>query len=496
MSKTSYSKVSQLLFHAYDMRIDASFLDRESLDRLYDALSVYAHDTLKVQKVLVCRDARLSGPSSMQAAIERFSENGLTVYSELHPITTCQFYTSCLELGSVMGVMIGASHNPGRYTGMKVVGPRNIPIAMDIGPEGGLTRIQDLFINGSKPHFYGEAGRIFCIDGRNDYIQDCIRLSQMKEGDLSSLTIVVDALNGSAGTEIMLALQHLGAIVIPRNVVPDGSFPLGPPNPIIEASVAPTMEYLLTNPNYDFCFCFDGDGDRMDVISRGGVSLEPSLIMTFIAPVLKKLYPLGSARIIGFDPKANPQLVTAVEESGLISQLVPNGHSKIKHVITETAGMFAAVEESAHYYVSLPHQSSYVPTESTLLVCLLFLKTWKEQKERYDALVALQNKSFRKREWGYVYADEVNKRTALQAVERLFSEHGYSISKTLPDGSSLGSTVLRFTSETHWACIAQRSSESEAGIARWSVIASNRDQLHEIVSIIDNIASEKASSAY
>ncbi len=499
MTKADYSTVSSRLFHAHDIRVDASLMDHKSLVRLYDALCVYCQDILKVESVLLCRDARLSGAASLQLAIERFSLHGCTVYTELHPITTCQFYASCIQLDAVMGIMIGASHNPGHYTGQKIVGPGCTPIAKDIGPGGGLTRIQQLFIEGSVPQKMGVQGSVLLHDGLHSYVDTCMQLSHISKGDLSPLTVVVDFLNGSAGSEIIGALQEAGATVIPRNMVPNGLFPLGPPNPILASSVQPTMEYLQRYPDYDFCFCFDGDGDRMDVITRGAVVVEPSVVMAFLAPVITSLYPDSSARFIGFDSKANPQIIRTIEEYGLIPQLIPNGHSRIKHLLAVKGeeGLVAAVEESAHYYFSLHHQSRLVPTESTLLMCLLFLKTWQEQRSRFDKLLSLQNQVYRKREWGYVYTSEQDRTYALQAVNTRFVEQGYTMCDTLSDGSALGATLLRYVSDgdsKDWASISQRSSESEVGIARWSVVAGNKVLLDDIVATIEKIASAKAVS--
>lgn len=501
MPSTDFSKLSTQLFHAYDIRIDASLLDHDSLVRLYDALARYSREILKTDSVLLCRDARLSGAASLQTAIERFSSYGFTVYTELHPITTCQFYASCIQLDTVMGIMIGASHNPGTYTGQKIVGPGCVPIARDIGPDGGLTRVQQLFIKGLAPEKAQKPGTIHLYDGQKPYIDSCLNLAAMDRDSLSSLTVVVDFLNGSAGLEILTALEKTGATVIPRNMVPNGFFPLGPPNPILASSVEPTMEYLQNNPDYDFCFCFDGDGDRMDVIARGGRAVEPSVVMAFLAPVLKNLYPDTFAKHIGFDSKTNPLLLHSIEEYALVPQLIPNGHSKIKHLLATNVedGLVAAVEDSAHYYLTLPSGSKMTPTESTLLICLLFLGAWLEDKQRFEALLTLQNQVHRKREWGYIYATEHSRHAALQAVENEFTRKGYSLCNTLPNGSALGSTLLEFASDKdtqHWASISQRSSQSEAGIARWSVIAGNMTLLDEIVATIEKIASAQAVSVY
>ena len=63
-----------------------------------------------------------------------------------------------------------------------------------------------------------------------------MELSEVKEGDLKGQKILLEFLNGSAGSEVALAFQKAGAEVDLMDVIPDGNFPKGDPNPIIETS--------------------------------------------------------------------------------------------------------------------------------------------------------------------------------------------------------------------------------------------------------------------
>lgn len=501
MSNIDRATLADRLFHAYDIRIDASLLDRESAHRLFDAIAFYARNTLHVESVLLCRDTRLSGNAYLQQAIDQFIELGFTVYTELNPVTTCQFYFSSSRLGSVLGIIIGASHNPGRYTGQKLVGPDCTPIAQDIGPAGGLSNIRQLFMQGAVLEPTAKPGRIVCIEDRQTYVQSCLAWAGIGKGSLKGIKVVLDFLNGTAAPELMLALQEAGVDFVARNLVPDGNFPLGPPNPILEQSVKPTMEYLEQHPSYDFCFCFDGDGDRVDTIAHGLVKVEPSLMLAFLVPAFKQLNPDTPSVAFGFDPKANPLLVNSIKEHGAKPRLIPNGHSKIKELLGKqhAQGLVAAVEESAHYYFSLSHNGRMVALESTLLVTLLFLNMWRKEKQRFLDLLVLQGSVARKREWGYTYPTESLRTVALAKVEDTFRSQGYESVKTLSDGGPLGSTLLGIGTAGEsrlWVCISQRSSESEEGIARWSVVASDAEVLAQCVDTIERIAAQGSVGSY
>lgn len=498
---TTIVSLADRLFHAYDIRIDAALLDKEQRSRLFDALAVYAKEVLHVDAILCCRDARQSGPSLLDQAITHFLKLGFTVYTELNPITTCQFYYSCIQAGRVMGVMITASHNPASYTGQKLVGPGCVPIAGGIGAEGGLDAIRTYFEE--KRHLAPPAsgGRLVCLADQDKYIQDCMQRSGVESSSLSSIKVVADFLSGSAGQEILKALERAGLEVIARNVVPDGSFPSGPPNPILAQSTVGTMNYLTEHPDFDFCFVFDGDGDRVDVIYRGKRAVEPSLVLAFLAPVLHKQYKLDTPMKLGFDPKANPILINTLHSHGMQDVLIPNGHSKIKDILSQQndGSLVAAVEESAHYYFFLDHGGTNVATESTLLLVLMLLKAWTEEKERFEDLLTQQESVARKREWGYTYAEADVRLQALASVEEVFRAQGYEVVKNRSDGKPLGSTILRLGEagkSQEWATISQRSSESEEGIARWSVVASSETTLTHCVESIEKIASQGAVGSY
>ena len=68
---------------------------------------------------------------------------------------------------------------------------------------------------------------------------------------LKGTKIMLEFLNGSAGSEMAIAFQRAGADIDCRNVVPDGFFRQGDPNPIIEPSIARNRK------------CAAGNGERL-----------------------------------------------------------------------------------------------------------------------------------------------------------------------------------------------------------------------------------------
>ena len=81
---------------------------------------------------------RLSSPSMAAALIEGAADAGADVV-DLGMVGTEMVYFAVGELGLDGGVMVTASHNPGEYTGMKIVRRGALPV----GSESGLFDVRD-----------------------------------------------------------------------------------------------------------------------------------------------------------------------------------------------------------------------------------------------------------------------------------------------------------------------------------------------------------------
>ena len=75
-----------------------------------------------------------------------------------------------------------------------------------------------------------------------------------------------------------------------------------------------------------------------------------------------------------------------------------------------------------------------------------------------------------------------------------FCSQGYILTNTLYDGSPLGASLLeKKWGDGQWCRIAQRSSESEQGLARWMAFSSDEAELKAAVENIEKIACKRAA---
>ncbi len=502
------------MFKAYDIRTKSAELHASLMLRLVNAIGRYFIEVLQVSSVVVGRDARLAAPPLLELALEVFADMGLDVVVNPLQISTCQFYFSCMQNPQSAAVMFTASHNPGTYIGMKLMAPGLQTLAMGNGPRGGITCIRDFYCEDSVlPRSSKQRGLVKVRRYLDEYIAYSQKLAGIEKGSLVGTSILVDYLCGAAGTEITEALQYAGATVRARNLVPDGRFPAGDPNPIIAQSIKPTWD-LMKSGEFDFGFCFDGDGDRMDIMTKEGEQITPSFNLSILIPHIsdyfKKVHASGYFGASQWNPhmyydvKANPLSVVHQAQRNIDVHIIRNGHSFIKEALRKNLGRqyLVASEESAHYYMNFPFNledfsQGFAATENTLYFTLLTAKVWASSPELYTQALQRQQSIFREREWPcHFYSDEFLE-PVVEEVETLFRKQGLKIFTAMEDGSSLDATLMRcglperIDAKTNlggdWLQVAQRISRSEDEMARWEVASNNKERCDQAVAQIKNI---------
>ena len=475
------------MFRAYDIRTPAVRLPARLAERLAKAEAVYFRDVLKTDGVILAHDARQTGPRYLSIAAESFQAAGLDVFYLPGPSSASYFYYTAMRRPECAAVLIGASHNPAGDTGRKILGPELAPIAEAIGPQGGLNAIRQLYVDGQSCQS-AHRGRLYVQDMLHEYVVDSMRLAGVEAGSLRGLRIFQDYLFGAAGREMILAFDRAGAELTPLHFTPDGTFPLGDPNPVKEAVTRKGMETLRSG---DFCMgnFFDGDGDRIDVYRGDGSYLSSSFAYAAILPEIRMRFP-DPNRAVFADLKSNPWAVIEMAKTGVTVDVIRNGHSQIKQSLFDDPAHFGAVEESAHFYEAFsPDGRSRFCTENTLYIALLLSRVWSSQPERIERLYELQSATVREREWGYKFPSEDQLAGALQAVQEHFEHRGAQSLQRMKNGMDLEATLMRrglpfdVTADTaldpDWLQVCQRMSQSEDRLARWEVVGARTELVQE-----------------
>ncbi len=321
-------------FKAYDIR--GRVPDELNEDIAYRIGRAYA-DFLGAKRVVVGRDIRLTSESMAQAVIRGLNDAGADVF-DIGLCGTEEVYFATFHGGFDGGIAVTASHNPKDYNGMKFVREGSKPISGDTG----LKEIQRLAEQGEFKTSERK-GTVQALDSRPAYIQHL--LSYIDVSGLKPLKIVVNAGNGGAGAVVDALEPHLPFTFIKVHHQPDGHFPNGVPNPLLEENRAPTIEAIKAH-GADLGIAWDGDFDRCFFFDQNGEFIEGYYIVGLLAEAFLAKTPGAS---IVHDPRLTWNTMDIVQRGGGKPILTKTGHAFIKERMRLEDAVYGG-EMSAHHY--------------------------------------------------------------------------------------------------------------------------------------------------
>lgn len=320
-------------FKAYDVRGKVpSELNPELAYRIGRA---YA-DEVGAKTVCVGHDIRLSGPGLSAELARGLNEGGVDVI-DLGMVGTEMVYFATAFYGYDGGIMITASHNPPEYNGLKMVRSESRPISGDTG----LFDIE-------RRAFEGEWARAGTgtVTKRDVYADFVVHLLEIvNPADLKPLKVLLDVGNGAAGVALEALLPHLPLQVTKRHFEPDGHFPNGVPNPILEESRAGAEEELKKG-GFDFGVAWDGDYDRCFFFDEHGAFIEGYYIVGLLAQAILAGDPHHT---IVYDPRLTWNTLDIVHRLGGRAEICKSGHAFIKEKMRAVDATYGG-EMSAHHY--------------------------------------------------------------------------------------------------------------------------------------------------
>ncbi|HEY4235220.1 MAG TPA: hypothetical protein VGM76_17445 [Lacipirellulaceae bacterium] len=426
----------------YDARWEVPEFDDREVGRLFEATFAYGR-LLGVDTVTLARDARLGCPRVLEIGINTALRLGFRVVACPDPISTPQGYYIALRTTArhphTMGLMITASHNPAQYVGVKFTVPTVQAIGLDCGPLGGLAKVREIYHSTEQFAAVGGGELHLIKHPTEEYVAYSLDAAGVERGELTGLTVVLDAFHGSAGPEIWRALMAAGARVLPLRWVPNGAFPTGSPNPTSQGKMDDAI-LLAQQSQAEVVLGVDGDGDRIVFGDRRGI-----LSAGFVTlPVLRTLIAAGGVRPgekVLYDPKVNPLALAEWGKLGVDPVLFRNGHSQIKDYMRRIDAV-AGAEESGHYYHRLKHEGLTISGENSILTILLFLKAVKASPRLMDELWNLQDQVFTTGEFNYQFPTDRVRDQALAAAVRELEADGATSQSSTTDGIDLEGTVV------------------------------------------------------
>ncbi|MBN1993131.1 MAG: phosphomannomutase/phosphoglucomutase [Anaerolineae bacterium] len=327
-------KVDPGIFRAYDIR---GIYPDELNEKTGYAIGRAFVTFLGIDRVIVGRDMRLSGPQMFDAVSRGLMDQGADVIN-IGMVSTDQYYYACATLGHA-GIMVTASHNPAQYSGLKMV--KKMPQLLS--GDGGIQDLRQIVENDA----YAQPTRTGAMT-EQDLSEDFVNmvLSLIDRETLASLKVIADTGNGMVGPILTRIYKRLPGINLTGMYLePDGSLPNHGLDPLQPENRA-ELEQRVVADGADIGFAFDGDGDRFFTIDNRGEFVPGDFLTALMGQYYLKKYP-GSK--ILYDVRASwavPDLITAAGGTPLMERV---GHAFIKARMAKEDAAFAG-EVTGHYY--------------------------------------------------------------------------------------------------------------------------------------------------
>lgn len=223
-------------------------------------------------------DSRIKSDYFSIESAKTLAANGVKVYlfSELQP-TPCLSY-AIRKFKTSGGIILTASHNPGKYNGYKCYDSNGYQMTDDEAEEtyGYIQKVD--YFTGIKSMDFDEAVEKGLIEYMGEEViesfldeveKQCINKKACAEADLK---VIYTPLNGTGNKPVRKILSRIGiknVYVVPQQELPDGNFPTCPfPNPEIKQAFGCALE-MTKDIKADILLATDPDCDRVGIAVPG-----------------------------------------------------------------------------------------------------------------------------------------------------------------------------------------------------------------------------------
>ncbi len=406
-------------FKAYDIR--GQIPNQINVDIAY-RIGNATVEFLGAKTMVLGRDMRLTSDEFADAVSAGMQEAGADVI-DIGLGGTEMVYFGTGDLKADGGIMVTASHNPADYNGLKLVRQQAQPISGDTG----LVEIRKL-AERDKRFKAKTPGSRRDVDINDRYIERL--LSFVDIDSLSKLKIVTNAGNGCGGLTLDRLEPHLPFTFVKMQNDPDGTFPHGVPNPMLEETRTTTIA-TIRESHADFGIAWDGDFDRCFFFDENGRFIEGYYIVGLLAQAQLEASPGGA---IVYDPRLTWNTIEIAEQYGGRPVQSKSGHSFIKETMRKEDGLYGG-EMSAHHYFR-----DFFYCDSGMIPWLLVAQLISTRGKRLSQLVDARMEKFPAS--GEINRKVADARQAIEAIRAKYAPDALRVDET--DGVSIEFERWRF----------------------------------------------------
>ena len=391
-------RIDPSIFKAYDVR---GLYPDEISEATARAIGRGFIAYLNADTIAVSRDMRVSSPALAAAFIDGAREQGANVV-DYGMLGTDQLYFAVVSDSLQGGAQITASHNPGRYNGVKMVRAGALPLSGDAG----IGDIRDMIANDALPSPAPKRGTLATRDVLPAYVDKV--MSFVDASVVAPFDVVLDAGSGMAGLVAPKLFERLPCRTTTLCFEIDGRFPNHEANPLIEENRRDITQAVVQR-GADIGIAWDGDADRCFFIDGAGEFISGDFVTALLAEAFLLKHP--GATII-YDLRASHAVRDTVAKYGGRALMNRVGHAFIKQRMRQEDGIFAG-EVTGHYYFR-----DFYYADNGFIPALLILELMsKKGLSLRDLLKPYREKYFISGEINTKLASMQDVPTKLQAIE-------------------------------------------------------------------------------
>lgn len=366
-------------FKAYDIRGKLGEELNEDIARVIGAAFA---KVLDAKRVVLGRDIRPTSEALSNAVAEGLVSQGVEVL-DLGLSGTEEMYFATTHFDADGGICVTASHNPMDYNGMKMVKAGSAPL----DPATELSKVRELAETGSITA-KSTLGSVKQATGARDAYVERV-LSFVDVSALKPMKLLVNAGNGAAGPTFDAIWDALIAKGAPLEVVrlhhtPDGTFPNGIPNPLLDENQPVTANAVIAEGAH-LGIAWDGDFDRCFFFDHTGQFIAGEYVVGLLAEAFLAKEP--GAGIV-HDPRVVWNTQDIVSNKGGKAIQSRTGHAFVKQIMRETGAVYGG-EMSAHHYFR-----DFVACDSGMIPWVLVIELLSRHDQPLSQLMAERINAF------------------------------------------------------------------------------------------------------
>lgn len=366
-------------------------------------LSNFLKSKITVPKVAIAYDSRINSKLFAETAARVFAANGVSVliYPVLMPTPSLSFAVRDLKCDG--GVVITASHNPGKYNGYKVYGSDGCQITTEAAKYiqheiNMVDPFEDVKWASFEDMLSKERIQYIGEDTVTRYLKAVSSASVLSPNVKRDVKIVYTPLNGAGISCVPRCLRENGfrnIVLVDEQKMPDGNFPSCPyPNPEIREALEVGLQWAQKTGS-DLLLATDPDCDRVGVAvkDKGNYALITGnqmgvLLLDFICKMRKEQKKMPENPVAVKTIVTTPMAARVAEYHGVQLIDVLTGFK----FIGEQIGLLDKNGESERYIFGFEESygylsGSFVRDKDAVNACLLICEMFAFYKAKGKSLL-------------------------------------------------------------------------------------------------------------